>query len=270
MTATMSRKVAAGLLSAATSLTLASQGGAWAQQMVSPQGQAQGYVIPAPPQGQMVDLSMTSPSPVYAPAPGTSGSAIVTSTVAEGAWCDGVACGHGQPHANRKHGLKGWIHEISGDPRYFAEPPLGYYVRLANTRQIANAATDDFTFFRSDFIAGTTVLSPTGRDRLFQLSKRVHLWNGPIMIESVPESPRLNDARRNEVAMVLQRSGLPIWLDRILVIGAPNSAIVGPNGYAQYTNSASRYGQGPRDFALPPEITTNAGTSIGASGGGGS
>lgn len=269
MTATMSRKVAAGLLSAATSLTLASQGFVWAQQMVSPQGsgQGQGYVIPAPPQGQVVDLGMSSPAPVYAPTQAGMGSPVVTPTMA-GAWCDGVECGHGRPHANTKHGIKGWIHEISGDPKYFAEPPLGYFRNLANRTQIANAATDDFTFFRSDFIAGTTVLSPTGRDRLFQLSKKIHVWNGPIMIESVPESPRLNEARRNEVAMVLQRSGMPIWQDRILVIGAPNSAITGPNGFAQYSNSASRYGQGPRDFALPPELTTNAGTSIGASGGG--
>lgn len=271
MTATLSRKVAAGLISAATALAVVSRDASWAQQMGAPQGQA--YVIPAHPQGQYIDTSMSSPAPVYAPITPSQvgmGAAVATPIEAHGAWCEGVECGHGRPHANAHHGLKGWIHEISGDPRNFAEPPLGYWVRLANRTQIANAATDDFTFFRSDFIAGTTTLSPMGRDRLFQLSKKVQTWGGPIMIESVPESPRLNEARRNELAMVLQRSGMPIWLDRILVIGAPNSAIIGPNGFTQYTNSASRYGQGPRDFALPPELTTNAGTSIGAGGGGGS
>ena len=83
-----------------------------------------------------------------------------------------------------------------GYPDTFIEPPLGYYVNEQFAVQVAKADTHRFTLYRSDFLPGTSLFSPSGASRFNIMSTRIPGWMGPITVEWTPEQPALAEQRR--------------------------------------------------------------------------
>ena len=70
----------------------------------------------------------------------------------------------------------------------FYEPPPGYYVRNAFGMMKAKADPHRFTLYRTDFLPGTTRLSPSGATRFNLIANRLPGWLGPVIIEWSPTS----------------------------------------------------------------------------------
>ena len=93
-----------------------------------------------------------------------------------------------------------------GYPKYFNEPPPGYYINVHYKRMSANANPHRFTVYRSDFLPGTNAFSPVGATRFNQMASRLAQWQGPVMIEWSTDEPGLAETRRAAVVGIFQQS----------------------------------------------------------------
>ena len=120
-----------------------------------------------------------------------------------------------------------------GYPDQFVEPPVGFYVNQSFTTMKAKADPHKFTLYKSDFLAGTSQLSPVGASRFNLMATRLPGWIGPITIEWSPDEPALALARRAAVVDYLQASQLPV---------SPERVVIGPSRYpGTYGNDAANF-----------------------------
>ena len=103
-----------------------------------------------------------------------------------------------QPLCSRRGRIHRMFHHVGhtaqdkfvGYPETFIEPPLGYYSTSSSAVQVAKADTHRFTLYRSDFLPGTTLFSPSGASRFNIMSTRIPGWMGPITVEWTPDAAR--------------------------------------------------------------------------------
>ena len=134
----------------------------------------------------------------------------------------------GRMHRMFHHAAHTVQDKFVGYPDTFIEPPLGYYVNEQLAVQVGKANTHRFTFYRSDFLPGTTSFSPSGASRFNMMFARIPAWMGPINVEWTPEQPALAEQRRQAVLETLQRAGQPILADRVVIGPSPYPGAMGP------------------------------------------
>ncbi len=165
----------------------------------------------------------------------------------------------GRVHRMFHHAAHTVQDKFVGYPDTFIEPPLGYYVNEQLAVQVGKANTHRFTFYRSDFLPGTTSFSPSGASRFNVMFARIPAWMGPINVEWTPEQPVLAEQRRQAVLETLQRAGQPILADRVVIGPSPYPGAMGTEAANNFGNTIGRSQAAATSFALPPVETAATG-----------
>ncbi|HEU5118819.1 MAG TPA: hypothetical protein VFT74_19660, partial [Isosphaeraceae bacterium] len=116
-----------------------------------------------------------------------------------------------------------------------------------------------FTLYRSDFLSGTTTLSPAGAQRLSFLASRLPRWGGPVVVEWTPDQPGLDAARRDAVATLLTGANLPVTPTRLVVGPSPYPGLLGVDSANNYDTLITRDLAAPRAYSLTPTSTADFG-----------
>jgi hypothetical protein len=172
-----------------------------------------------------------------------------------------------QPMCARSGRLHRMFHHVAhtaqdkfvGYPNTFIEPPVGYYVNEQFAVQVAKANTHRFTFYRSDFLPGTSQFSPSGASRFNVMATRIPGWMGPIMVEWTPDQPALAEQRRAAVHETLQKAGMPLVAERVVVGPSPYPGAMGAEAVNHIGNIILRNGSAATTFPLPPAETAATG-----------
>jgi hypothetical protein len=172
-----------------------------------------------------------------------------------------------QPPCPRRGRIHRMFHHVAhtvqdkfvGYPDTFAEPPLGYYVNEQYAVQVAKANTHRFTLYRSDFLPGTSLFSPNGASRFNIMAARIPGWTGPIMIEWTPENPALAEERRAALVETMQKAGMPLVANRVVIGPSPYPGAMGLEAAHHSANTILRNGGAAPMFALPPTETAATG-----------
>lgn len=192
--------------------------------------------------------------------------ALPAGYVGEGTTIPTAVQGHG--HAGVGVQVYGHFKDrMCGYGEYFAQPPLGFIRDEVISMQAAKADGHKFTLYRSDFIPGTTKLSPSGAARMNVMATRLSGWLGPIVVEWTPEDPALGEARKGQILAQLQGAGLPVVPERVLVGPTATPGLNGVQADVNYQSMQRRYSQAPAAFAVPPNFSSGVDQ---VSGGGGS
>jgi hypothetical protein len=148
----------------------------------------------------------------------------------------------------------------------FYEPPPGYFARNTFGMMKAKADPHRFTLYRTDFLPGTTRLSPPGATRFNLIANRLPGWLGPVVIEWSPDEPGLAEARRNAVLATLASTGQPVVPERVIIGPSPYPGTLGTDAANYYNVMITRDLAAPSGLLLSPN---SAGTFGGAGGAGG-
>jgi hypothetical protein len=146
-----------------------------------------------------------------------------------------------------------------GYPNTFFEPPLGYYVNEQFAVQIAKADMHRFMLYRSDFLPGTSMLSPSGASRFNIMFARLPSWPGPVSVEWTPEAPDLARARRQAILNIMQQAGRPILAQRVVVSPSPYPGALGTEASNNFANEIFREQGAGQAFPLTPIETAATG-----------
>jgi hypothetical protein len=165
----------------------------------------------------------------------------------------------GRLHRLFHHSAHTFQDKFVGYPDTFREPPLGYYVNEQFAVQAAKANTHRFTLYRSDFLPGTNLFSPSGASRFNVMATRIPGWMGPITVEWTPEQPALAEQRRQALIETMQRAGQPILADRVVIAPSPYPGAMGVEAANNYGNLIQRSQAAAPFFPLPPTETASAG-----------
>lgn len=104
-------------------------------------------------------------------------------------------------------------HDFWGYPEYFCERPMGLPNQLAYQAMVDNARDDLLVFHQFDFhdgqVESAANLNTAGLRRIDRVAELLARQRGgsTVIVEFVPDEPRLTDARREEVAAQLGRYG---------------------------------------------------------------
>ncbi len=172
-----------------------------------------------------------------------------------------------QPPCPRRGRIHRMFHHVThtvqdkfvGYPNAFAEPPMGYYVNEQMAVQSAKANTHRFTLYRSDFLPGTSLFSPSGASRFNIMATRIPGWMGPIMIEWTPDNPALAEERRVALLETMQKAGMPVLAERVVIAPSPYPGARGVEAVNHNGNTIMRNGGAAPMFPLPPTETAATG-----------
>jgi hypothetical protein len=140
-----------------------------------------------------------------------------------------------------------------GYPEYFIEPPLGAYIKEQFTMEVAKADHHRFMLYKSDFLPGTNRFSPTGAARFNLMFSRLPGWLGPVTVEWTPDEPAVAEARRQVVLATIQRAGLSIGPERVLIGPSPFPGTRGVEAANDFNNIVIRAQQGAQTYSLSPQ-----------------
>lgn len=146
-----------------------------------------------------------------------------------------------------------------GYPENFDEPPLGWALYQNMGRQKNKADVHNFTLYRSDFVAGTTDLSPAGARRLSFLSSRLDRWPGPVLVEWTPEQPEIGEARRYKVLAALQGAARPVTSEQVVLGPSAYRGMMGPDAGNNHDALIFRDYTAPRSYSVTPTTTADFG-----------
>jgi hypothetical protein len=144
---------------------------------------------------------------------------------------------------------------LVGYPPEFVEPPVGFYVRENNEMMKAKASPHRFTLYRSDFLDGTSRLSPGGAARFNLMANRLRGWLGPLLIEWSPDQPGLAESRRTAVLALLQGGGLPVIPERVVIGPSPYPGTLGTDAANYYNTMITRDNAAPSTYSLSPTVS---------------
>ena len=149
-----------------------------------------------------------------------------------------------------------------GYPDTFIEPPLGYYVNEQFAVQVAKANTHRFTLYRSDFLPGTSLFSPSGASRFNIMSTRIPGWMGPITVEWTPDQPALAEQRRQALLETMQKAGLPLLADRVVIGPSPYPGAMGVEAVNNNGNTILRNRRRRSDVPVAADRNGRHGSSL--------
>jgi hypothetical protein len=152
-----------------------------------------------------------------------------------------------------------------GQPNEFIEPPLGFYVNEHFHTMRMKADPHRFTLYRTDFLAGTNAFSPLGASRFNLMASKLPSWPGPVVIEWCPDEPGVAESRKMAVVSILQRAGMPVVPERVVIGPLAQPGMLGTDAANQYNNLIYRNLSAPLSYPLTPTATTGGATSNGGS-----
>jgi hypothetical protein len=123
----------------------------------------------------------------------------------------------------------------------------------------SKADTHDFMLYRSDFMDGTSDLSPLGAEKLSLMAARLPGWMGPIYVEWTPDRPGLGEGRKVALLATLQQAGLPVVPERVLVGPSPYPGLLGTDAANIYGNLILRDQIAGQNFSVTPTSTSSFG-----------
>lgn len=104
----------------------------------------------------------------------------------------------------------------------FCERPFGVAVQGHVNRQIVNGLSQQLMLYEYDFQdVGLAELNPRGHYQLEKIAQRYQHGLGPVLIASNELDPQLDAARRQVVARELNRMGINVTTDQVLVRRQP-------------------------------------------------
>jgi hypothetical protein len=148
-----------------------------------------------------------------------------------------------------------------GRPQDFVEPPVGFYIRENFGLMRAKADHHRFMLYRSDFLPGTNLLSPSGATRFNLMASRLPGWLGPVVIEWSPDEPGLAESRRAAVVATLLNAGLPIIPERVVIGPSIYPGTLGADAANYYNVMITRDAAAPA--AYPPTPISSSGFGFG-------
>jgi hypothetical protein len=163
-----------------------------------------------------------------------------------------------------------------GFPEYFNEPPLGHSVYAHYKTHVANGDAARMVLYHYDFVDGSDVLNPRGRERLGEIAAMLPKNFFPVVIE--PDcAPGLDEARRLGVLTELGRCSFPIPTERVVIGKPPALGLRGAEAVVIYRNllrqtqqrgAGTGGGGGISTGATPtqPSATLGGGTGISPTG----
>jgi hypothetical protein len=172
-----------------------------------------------------------------------------------------------QPPCPRRGRIHRMFHHVAhtaqdkfvGYPDTFVEPPMGYYVNEQMAVQVAKANTHRFMLYRTDFLPGTSEFSPAGASRFNIMAARIPGWMGPVVIEWTPDNPTLAEERRATLLATMQKAGMPILADRVVIGPSPYPGAMGVEAVNHAGNTIMRNAAPAPMFPLPPTETAASG-----------
>jgi hypothetical protein len=188
-----------------------------------------------------------TPGPVPPPVPATSPAPMAPAAPMRRADCE-----PGPFQRARNHVWRTLQNNFIGYPEEFVEPPLGFYNREIVSVMRAKADPHRFTMYRSDFLAGTSQLSPNGAMRFNLIASRLRSCALPMVIEWSPDQPGLAEARRAAVLAMLQGTGMPVVPERVVIGPSNYPGLLGTDAANNYNAMSTRYSQAPTSYSLPP------------------
>ena len=145
-------------------------------------------------------------------------------------------------------------------PGYVHRAAAGLSTSTSNSRcRSRKADTHRFTLYRSDFLPGTNLFSPSGASRFNIMSTRIPGWMGPITVEWTPDQPALAEQRRQAVLETMQRAGQPLLADRVVIGPSPYPGAMGVEAVNNNGNAILRNQGAASVFPLPPTETAATG-----------
>jgi hypothetical protein len=166
-------------------------------------------------------------------------------------------------------GFKTCCDTFIGRPDLFYEPPPGFYINEQFALMQAKADPHRFTLYQSDFLPGTTRLSPSGATRFNLMAARLPRWLGPVIVEWSPDLPGLAEARRAAILETLQKAGLAVIPERVVIGPSPYPGLLGDEAANNYPVMISRERRAESGFPLTPIGFSTFGLGGGGGGGGG-
>jgi hypothetical protein len=157
------------------------------------------------------------------------------------------------------HAARAVHDDFIGDPNNFAEPPLGAPLNETTAIMKARAAPHFFTLYRSDFLVDSTALSPSGQARMARICSRLRGWLGPVIVEPTLDRPGLAESRRDAVLAILQGSGHPVGLERVVIAASAAPGMLGTDAANNYGILINRDQSAPTQFSLSPTASTSPG-----------
>ncbi len=174
----------------------------------------------------------------------------------------------GPIHRAIRHVGQSMHDKFIGYPENFVEPPLGasLYETLGVMKNHADA--HDFVLYRSDFLAGTTTLTPGGAQRLTVMANRLPCWLGPLVIEWTPDQPGMAEARRAAVLASLTNARIGVGPERVVVGPSQYNGLNGQEADQDFRIYLIRAATAPlpNSYTVPPQIPS-IGSSAFSSGG---
>ena len=135
--------------------------------------------------------------------------------------------------------------DLSSLPNPFQEMPLGLQLNETMSTQVRNYENTRQIFYHYDFIDNSAELNHAGKAKLARISQNAFANFAPIVVESTPRQPGVDHARRLQLVQVISNNGIPIPAERIIVAGAVNRGITGPDAIILYNRSLSDLQQSP-------------------------
>src|SRR5207253_81547 len=145
-------------------------------------------------------------------------------------------------------------------------------IMLHQRRQVENAAAVKMMLYDFDFVAGSDLLNVRGQDRLREIAAMCFQLPFPVVIERMPLTPALAEARRATVLKALAQAAFPVPPERVVIGGHMTNPLSGVEAGRIYwamverTSEASKYSPmqgGPMQFS-----GSGSSSSSGMSGGG--
>jgi hypothetical protein len=123
-----------------------------------------------------------------------------------------------------------------GYPSEFQAPPLGYYVYYYGRTQVANGDASRMVLYHYDFEPGSDRLNLRGKRQLAKIIDLLPKTFSAVVIETTPEQPLLDEARRTVIVNGVLAAGFPLPPERV-VAGFPLAmATSGREAEIIYTN----------------------------------
>jgi hypothetical protein len=92
------------------------------------------------------------------------------------------------------------------------------------------------------------------------MASRLGCWLGPVTVEWTPDKPGLADTRRANIVAMLQKAGLPVVPERVVVGPSPYPGTFGADAQNNYSTLILRGQQAAASFSLTPTSTANFGS----------
>ncbi len=108
-------------------------------------------------------------------------------------------------------------------------PPVGTFLHATMDMQIANGDRADMMLYEYDFEPGSAVLTVRGRREIRKLHQKLTATGNPLLIQETPGHPQLAAARRAAVLADLERIGMPVPPELVLVSEALTRGLDGPD-----------------------------------------